>query len=297
MEAFLTEPVTVLFGLPYVDVPKAPLGTLQGNVSDQALRRGVTQSFHDALVEGSIDRHILGERIGHSGCLRDLIRSGLGVILSHMVREVNGHEYDASLRRERSAARRQRIVDSARDLMVEHGYRATKVSDIAARAGVNVDTVYELVGRKPILLRELIEQAISGVDHAVAAEERGHVVAMRAEPDPAKKLGIYAHAIRETQERLAPLLLALRDASSTEPEAEQVWKEISDRRAANLRKLVRDLRDAGGLRKGLSIEEAADVVWVTNSAELYVMLTVDRGWLPTRYERWLAGAWCRLLLD
>ena len=36
------------------------------------------------------------------------------------------------------------------------------MAGIANRAGVNVDTVYELVGRKPVLLRELIEQAISG---------------------------------------------------------------------------------------------------------------------------------------
>jgi AcrR family transcriptional regulator len=214
-----------------------------------------------------------------------------------MVREVKGHEYDASLRRERSAERRQRIIDSARDLMIERGYRATKVSDVASRAGVNVDTVYELVGRKTVVLRELIEQAISGVDHAVVAEERDHVVAMRDEPDPIKKLLIYAHAIRETQERLAPLLLALREASSTEPEAEEVWKEISDRRAVNMRKLVSDLREAGGLRSGLSLDEAADVVWLTNSPELYVMLTRERDWSPDQYEWWLGDAWSRLLLN
>ena len=190
--------------------------------------------------------------------------------MGHMVREVKGHGYDASLRRQRSATRRRQIVDSARELMVERGYRATKVSDIAGRAGVSVDTVYELVGRKPILLRELIEQAISGVDHAVVAEERGHVVAMRAEPDPVRKLIIYAHAIRETQERLAPLMLALREASSTEPEAEQVWKEISDRRATNMRRLVADLRDAGGLRPGLSVDEASRSASISGARRSWV---------------------------
>jgi hypothetical protein len=152
------------------------------------------------------------------------------------------------------------------------------------------------VGRKPVLLRELIEQAISGTDRAVIAEERSHVKAMRAEPDPAKKLTIYARAIRETHERMAPLFLALRDASSTEPEAHEVWQDISNRRAANMRKLARDLRHANGLRAGLTIEEAADVLWATNSSELYVLLTIDRGWSPRRFERWLADTWCRLLL-
>jgi len=180
--------------------------------------------------------------------------------------------------------------------MLERGYRATTIAAIATGAGVNADTVYELVGRKPTLLRELIEQAVSGTDHAVVAEEREQIKAIRAEPDPEMKLKLYANVIRETHARLAPLFLALRDASSTEPEAKEVWQEISDRRAANMRKLVGDIRAAGGLRAGLSIADAADTVWVMNSPEVYVLLTVDRGWSPARYERWLADSWRRLLL-
>ena len=95
---------------------------------------------------------------------------------------------------------------------------------------------------------------------------------------------------------MAPLVLALRDASATEPEAHEVWQTISDRRAANMRKLAQELRKAGGLRRGLSIDEAADVIWATNSAELFTMLTVERGWKAARYERWLADTWSRLLL-
>ena len=147
-----------------------------------------------------------------------------------------------------------------------------------------------------MLLRELIEQALSGTDAPVAAEDREYVKAVGAEPDPARKLAIYARAVREIQARIAPLLLALRDASATEPDAAEIWREISDRRAANMRKLAQDLEAAGGLRAGLSIDEAADVIWATNSSELFVLLTVERGWPPDRYERWLADTWCRLLL-
>lgn len=38
------------------------------------------------------------------------------------------------------------------------------------------------------------------------------------------------------------------------------------------------------------------MIWATNSAELCVLLTIERGWFPDRYERWLADAWSRLLL-
>ena len=211
--------------------------------------------------------------------------------------DVKRRSYDGSRRRARSVETKQRILDAARDLILENGYRATRIAAIAARAGVNVDTVYELVGRKPVVLRELIEQAISGTEGAVTAEERDYVKAMRAEPDPARKLALYAHAVCDIQARMAPLFLALRDASSTEPEAHQVWQEISERRATNMRKLSRDLRDSGGLRPGLSVDQAADVIWAMNSSEMYVLFTVERGWSPRRYETWLAQAWCRLLLD
>ncbi len=217
--------------------------------------------------------------------------------MGHMDPEVKPRAYDGARRQAQSAQKRQRIIEAARDLMVESGYRATTLAAVAARAGVNIDTIYELVGRKPQLLRELIEQALSGTDHAVVAEEREHVKAMRAESDPSKKLAIYARAICETQARMAPLFLALRDASSTEPEAQEVWHEISERRAANMVKLVRELRDAGGLRPGLSIDEAADVMWATNSSELFVLLTVERGWSLPHYQRWLADTWCRLLIS
>jgi AcrR family transcriptional regulator len=218
-------------------------------------------------------------------------------MMARMARPVKKRSYDASSRLARSAETKQRILNAARQLILDRGYRATTIAAIAATAEVNLDTVYELVGRKPVLLRELIEQALSGTDHPVVAEQRDYVIAMRDEPDPAHKLVIYAQAVREIQVRMAPLFLALRDASATEPDAHQVWQNISNRRAANMRLLVRDLQDAGGLRADLSVEAAADIVWATNSSELYVMLTVERGWSADQYEHWLADSWCRLLLE
>lgn len=209
---------------------------------------------------------------------------------------VKKRAYDADARRRASATTRRRILDAARNSLVEHGYRATTVSGIARAAGVHVDTVYELVGRKHQLVVELIELALSGTDEAVAGRDRAHVREMQSTPDPATKLTIYARAIRDTQQRLAPLFLALRDASTTDPEAGAIWRRISDRRAANMRLLVADIAATGRLRADLSVEEAADAIWATNSSELFVMLTGERGWSLDQYERWLAATWCRLLL-
>lgn len=204
--------------------------------------------------------------------------------------------YDNDRRTAQSQDTKQRILEAARQLLMAKGYRATTVAQVARAAGVHHDTIYALVGRKPEILRELIEMAISGADGPVAPEEREYVRRMLAEPDPRRKLAIYASAMQAIQTRMAPLLLALRDASSTEPEAEQVWKAISERRAANMRRLVVDLGE-GVLRPELSDDTAADIIWATASSEVFILLTTQRHWSLGQYEDWLYDTWCRLLLD
>lgn len=204
--------------------------------------------------------------------------------------------YDSSRRREASGETRTAILAAARALLIERGYHSTTVADIASAAGVHIDTVYRLVGRKPVLLRELVEQAISGTDRAVAADDREEVIAIKAATDPAVKVALYARAVRAVHERLAPLLRSLRDAAVTDSEASVVWHEISERRASNMRRFIDDVRKAGGLREGLSIGVAADTVWLTNSVEVYVMLTDQRGWSSEAYEAWLVDLWSRYLL-
>src|SRR6478735_5140819 len=148
--------------------------------------------------------------------------------------DTGSRPYASEIRRRRSAETRRRILDRARDLVVERGYAGTTVAEVARRAGVHVDTVYALVGRKPVILHELVENAISGSDHAVDPLERDYVQAMRAEPDAGRKLDLYAGAMSRIHERLAPLFLALRDASRADPEAGRIWSAISERRALNM---------------------------------------------------------------
>ena len=86
-----------------------------------------------------------------------------------MVREVKGNSpgkrgYHSPRRVEQAAVTRRAILAAARDLFTGSGYTATTVAQIASLARVSVDTVYATVGRKPELLRELVETSISGAD-------------------------------------------------------------------------------------------------------------------------------------
>jgi len=216
--------------------------------------------------------------------------------VDHVSTPVNRRSYDNAERTRRSLATRRCILDAARASLLAKGYRATTIASIARDAGVHVDTVYELVGRKPIIVRTLVETAISGTDEAVEAEERDDVRRIRSLTDPRQKLAIYAAAVRSVMARMAPLFVALRDASTTEPEAAAIWTEISERRATNMRTFAADLAAVDGLRADLPIADAGDIVWALNSPEMYLLLTRDRGWSPEQYERWLYDTWCRLLL-
>jgi AcrR family transcriptional regulator len=201
--------------------------------------------------------------------------------------------YDATGRRQAAAHTRRAILDAARELFTERGYAATPMTAIADRAGVALDTVYASAGRKPEVARLLIETAISGTDQVIPAEQRDYVRAIQAAPDAETKIALYAAAITAIAPRMA-LVLAIIQQAPDEPELAQLWHQIAERRAANMRLFIADLASVHPLR--LDADEAADMVWATNATELYQLLVTQRGWTPQRYQRFLTDTWHRLLL-
>lgn len=217
-------------------------------------------------------------------------------MLGTMTQPVKPRSYHAPRRQEQARRTRRAILEAAGRLFLARGYAATTMTAVAEAAGVALDTVYAAVGAKPVLFRLLVEAAISGTDEAVPALERDYVRAIRAEPDPARKLALYAEAVGRIQQRLAPLFQVLQQAAAADAELGALWQEISERRAANMGLLAGELAATGALRPELTVEQAADVLWSMNSPELYLLLVGQRGWDPDRYQRWLADAWQRLLL-
>ena len=131
--------------------------------------------------------------------------------------------YDASRRRAAAQETRQAIVEAARRLFLERGFTATTMAAIAAAAGVSHETVYAF-GPKPALFRHLVEIALSGSDSPVPGMERDYARQVMAETDPGRLFDIYARAMRETQQRLAPLFDVLSDGARTDPDL----KALSD---------------------------------------------------------------------
>jgi AcrR family transcriptional regulator len=224
------------------------------------------------------------------------VNAGSVLLMPDHVKGRPRRSYTSTKRRQQAAATRHEVLAAARDLFVEQGYGATSVGQIAARAGVAVDTVYAAAGRKPALLRELFETALSGTDAAVPAEQRDYVRRIRAARSAADKIEVYAGAIAEIGQRMAPIHAAMREAAVTDPECAGLLREMAERRAANMRLFAADLRATGDLRPDLTDDEVADIVWSLNSAEYHALLVGQRGWSAERFGAWLADAWTRCLL-
>ncbi len=204
--------------------------------------------------------------------------------------------YHSPRRVEQAAETRRAVLSAARDLFVSNGYTATTIAQIADRARVSPDTIYATVGRKPALLRELVETAISGTDQPIPAEQRDYVVRIGTADTATAKITIYAQAITAIQQRMAPVFLALRAAAATDGECARLWSEIANRRATNMLGFAADLRRTGELREDVTDAQVADIIWSMNAAEYWDLLVRERGWTPDQFRDWLIDAWTRLLL-
>jgi AcrR family transcriptional regulator len=173
-------------------------------------------------------------------------------------------------------------------LFVRTSYPATTFPAIADAAGVSVQTVFAHFPTKRDLLKEVIDQAIVGDDKPVAVRNRPEVAAIRAEPDPERKLRVHAAQVVAISRRATSVDQMLRSAAAVDPEAAELWARGSKARQAGMEEFAAHLFEGGHLREGLSAHQAADRLAVLIDPELYRLTVGVRGWAPEQHEAWLA---------
>lgn len=204
--------------------------------------------------------------------------------------------YDATKRQEQARQTRREILRHAHDLFVASGYGATTMNDIAAAAGVSVETVYAAFRSKVNLLKRVWDVTIGGDDEDIVFHERPEILEMRAQKNLARRLEMYAdHLAHVVAPRTVPFLLALRAAAGTEADARAILEEADAQRLTGMDLFARELATGEGL--AVPVEEARDVLWATTSGHLWDHLVAKREWDPDRYGRWLADLWKLKLLD
>jgi AcrR family transcriptional regulator len=174
-------------------------------------------------------------------------------------------------RAQKASVTHRRIVDAAAALFLDRGYVQTTIDAIAERADVAVETVYARFRNKRNLLIAVKEAAVTEGGE-VPLDERGML------------------------QRISPAYALLRDAAAADGELRQQLAAEIHRRREFQRKLVKLIRANGPLRKGLTVEQAADTYSALANPETYLLLTDHHGWTPDRFQAWLADGIERLLL-
>jgi AcrR family transcriptional regulator len=189
------------------------------------------------------------------------------------------------------------VIEAATAEFLERGYAAATMRIIAASAGVALPTVELLFGTKPRLLKAAIDVAIAGDDEPVAVLDRSWTTDALAAQDVHEFLSIVASVIAPAQTRSAGLVLAVFEGAAADPALAELSSQLIAQRARTAEWLVDHLTAVGPLRDGCTREEAVDTFWVLMDPAVFDRLTRHRGWAVERYERWLAGAISRLLVD
>jgi len=182
---------------------------------------------------------------------------------------------------------RRRIVEAAAKLFVRDGYSATSIGAIAEEAEVAVPTVYATLRSKANILRAVVELTVRGDDAAVPLASRAEWQEVEDERDPRKQLALFAHVHRQICDREAAIFAQLEAAAGADAEANEWLAEQERLRYEIQARVARSLKRQKHLRRGLTIQKAADVIWTLASERTYLALVRDRGWNADDYERWL----------
>jgi AcrR family transcriptional regulator len=187
------------------------------------------------------------------------------------------------------------MVEAAYRLFCENGYIATTMEAIAREADVAVPTLYFTFRTKGAILGEALGAAVMGFDEPVGPEDAPWYRAFEAEPDPRRALKILVDNVAVILRRVGPLTAATY-AAANDPEVAAVRDLGEKRQHQGYGDIVRSLARKGGLRQGLGVARATDILFVLLSADLFEALATGRGWSFAEYKRWLVDALSQQLL-
>ena len=204
-------------------------------------------------------------------------------------------EYSSPVRDEQARATRRAIVVAATELFLANGYASTTMEAIAAAAGVSRKTVFIAGGSKFILLKDAYDWSLVGDDEPVAMADRAPVQRILATTDQREIVRLWAALMVDTHGRAAPIGAVVAAAAAVDDQAADMVATSHRQRHDGARAFVAHLAAHGGLRPGLTHDDATDRIWLANDPVNYQRLVVERGWSPQRFRgparrRWSAGS-------
>ncbi|WP_405093808.1 TetR/AcrR family transcriptional regulator [Micromonospora sp. NBC_01392] len=190
-------------------------------------------------------------------------------------------EAPRSRRAEYAAATRTAIIEAARALFARNGYFATKIEDIAVAARVAPATVYAVTGGKQGLIRTLVDLWSQAPIVAQTLSRQETLT------DPDEILRDTAATVRAMRETYGDIMRLMLSTAPHHTEVAESLRVATGRYRDAIEAVAVRLRDVGGLRAGMDVAEATDILWFYFGYSGYFTLLDDNGWTYERSERWL----------
>jgi len=196
-------------------------------------------------------------------------------------------------RREQAAATKERVIRAATQVFTEAGYVGARMSDIADRAGVAVQTVYFTFHTKAELLQDCFDVAVLGPGRLPPMEQPWFADFLAARSGRAG-LAAFVRGNAAILSRAAAIT-KVAESAPQEPDAAAVVARSEGLRRQGLTQIVELLADRFGLRPGLTSEDATDLLLMLSSPATYLTLQTY-GWSEEKYVEWLTDTLARQLL-
>jgi TetR/AcrR family transcriptional regulator, regulator of autoinduction and epiphytic fitness len=205
-------------------------------------------------------------------------------------------KYDSSRRKAQAKETRRQIAEAARALFFKRGYSGTTIDAIAQSAGVAPESVYAIFGSKRKILSHIMDISVGGDDQPIRLLDRTEPQAVLHDVDQQRQILMFSNGITQILERVALLFEVMRSAAKTEKDIEKLAQHLLKERLENMTIFVQHVAANGGLREGLEIPTAAELVWTITSPEVFILLTRDRNYSLEQYASWVQSTVGRLIL-
>jgi AcrR family transcriptional regulator len=180
------------------------------------------------------------------------------------------------------------VLDAARELFVAHGWGGTGMRDVAAAAGVALETVYSHFSSKRGLLRAVADTAVVGDDATPPLAARAEFRAIGEGRRPAR-IRAAARLLTAVQVRTAPIATLLRRAAAADNEIAEMLQSTRERQRS-------DVASAFELIVGRApTRSERDGAWAIASPEVYLLLVEESAWTAQEYEAWVADTLERVI--
>jgi AcrR family transcriptional regulator len=206
--------------------------------------------------------------------------------------------YDASRRRALADETRQHVIEASRPLFLEQGYEATSMRQVAAAAGVSLQTLYNGFGSKFGLFRGLIDVTVAGDHEPVALADRAEVRALDELDDPEAVVRAAVAVTLPVLVRMNEFHPVVRAAAVSDPEVAEAYQRFAvDGRWADSRTMAARLGDLQCLPPGRDVDWAADVIFAVLSDDTFHLLVAQRRWSPEAFAEWATATLLATLVD